>query len=251
MVETQELRDAFVARLNKALDEKDGVRKGRGRNVDFFEGLRTQPAFSASTQATHKWLKAESMPGRANMLAIAEWLGVRVEWLQYGEGDMRPTPQQSDDISAPIPLSHANVGPAAQPHRASKGYPLISWVAAGSWQESCDHFEPGIADEWLASDANAGPHGYWLAVKGASMLPQFTEGMRILVQPEGFDLVSGKFYIAKLLDTGETTFKQYVRDAGLEFLQPLNNQFPTLQITDNVRIIGRVVDAKIAPSLLL
>lgn len=103
MVETQELRDAFVARLNKALDEKDGVRKGRGRNVDFFEGLRTQPAFSASTQATHKWLKAESMPGRANMLAIAEWLGVRVEWLQYGEGEMRPSPQQSDDISAPPP----------------------------------------------------------------------------------------------------------------------------------------------------
>ena len=185
------------------------------------------------------------------MLAIAEWLGVRVEWLQYGEGEMRPSPQQSDGISVPAHSSHANVGPAVQPHRASKGYPLISWVAAGSWQESCDNFAPGSADEWLASDANAGPHGYWLAVKGASMLPQFTEGMRILVQPEGFDLVSGKFYIAKLLDTGETTFKQYVRDAGLEFLQPLNNQFPTLQITDNVRIIGRVVDAKIAPSLLL
>lgn len=251
MVETQELRDAFVARLNKALDEKDGVRKGRGRNVDFFEGLRTQPAFSASTQATHKWLKAESMPGRANMLAIAEWLGVRVEWLQYGEGEMRPSPQQSDDIYAPATSSHANVVETQQPHRVAKEYPLISWVAAGCWQESCDHFEPGIADEWLASDANAGPHGYWLAVKGASMLPQFTEGMRILVRPEGFDLVSGKFYIAKLLDTGETTFKQYVRDAGLEFLQPLNNQFPTLRITDNVQIIGRVVDAKIAPSLLL
>ena len=88
----------------------------------------------------------------------------------------------------------------------------------------------------------------------ASVLPftrELSEGMRILVRPEGFDLVSGKFYIAKLLDTGETTFKQYVRDAGLEFLQPLNNQFPTLRITDNVQIIGRVVDAKIAPSLLL
>lgn len=30
------------------------------------------------------------MPRRANMLAIAEWLGVRVEWLEYGEGDKRP-----------------------------------------------------------------------------------------------------------------------------------------------------------------
>lgn len=188
---------------------------------------------------------------------IAKACRVSALWLASGEGVMVPSAHDADgnlQLDKPwldLQNHHANVGPAAQPHRASKGYPLISWVAAGSWQESCDHFEPGIADEWLASDANAGPHGYWLAVKGASMLPQFTEGMRILVQPEGFDLVSGKFYIAKLLDTGETTFKQYVRDAGLEFLQPLNNQFPTLQITDNVRIIGRVVDAKIAPSLLL
>lgn len=260
MVETQELRDAFVARLNKALDGKDGVRKGRGRNVDFFEGLRTRPAFSASTQATHKWLKAESMPGRSNMLAIAEWLGVRVEWLQYGEGEMRPGDPQSQDVAALTlaekrarleqeldPLVHSNVIPTQQPHRAAKEYPLISWVAAGSWQESCDNFQPGSADEWLLSNENAGPHGYWLEVKGNSMLPTFTPGMRILVRPEGFDLVSGKFYIAKLLDSGETTFKQYVRDAGAELLQPLNPAYPILPVTDNVRIIGYVVDAKLPP----
>lgn len=247
MVETQELRDAFVARLNKALDEKDGVRKGRGRNVDFFEGLRTQPAFSASTQATHKWLKAESMPGRANMLAIAEWLGVRVEWLQYGEGDMRQSPQPSDDISASAPSSHANVGETQQPHRVAKEYPLISWVAAGSWQESCDNFQPGSAEEWLLSNENAGPNGYWLEVKGPSMLPTFTPGMRILVRPEGFDLISGKYYIAKLMETGETTFKQYIRDAGAAYLQPLNNQFPVIPVNDGVQIIGQVVDAKLPP----
>lgn len=79
------------------------------------------------------------------------------------------------------------------------------------------------------------------------MLPLFTEGMRILVKPEGFDLVSGKFYIAKLLSTGETTFKQYIRDGGMGFLQPLNNAFPVLQITDNVQIIGQVVDGKLPP----
>ena len=243
MVQNEDVRKSFARRLKEALAQAGFAEWGAG--------ARLAGATGATAKAASKWLNAESMPGRANMLEIAEWLGVRVEWLQYGEGEMRPSPQQSDGISVPAHSSHANVGPAVQPHRASKGYPLTSWVAAGSWQESCDNFAPGSADEWLMSDANAGPHGYWLAVKGASMLPQFTEGMRILVQPEGFDLVSGKFYIAKLLDTGETTFKQYVRDAGLEFLQPLNNQFPTLQITDNVRIIGRVVDAKIAPSLPL
>lgn len=145
------------------------------------------------------------------------------------------------------PLVHSNVIPTQQPHRAAKEYPLISWVAAGSWQESCDNFQPGSADEWLLSNENAGPHGYWLEVKGNSMLPTFTPGMRILVRPEGFDLVSGKFYIAKLLDSGETTFKQYVRDAGAELLQPLNPAYPILPVTDNVRIIGYVVDAKLPP----
>lgn len=124
---------------------------------------------------------------------------------------------------------------------------MISWVAAGSWQESCDNFSPGDAEEWLLSDVLAGPHGYWLEVKGPSMLPLFTEGMRILVKPEGFDLVSGKFYIAKLLSTGETTFKQYIRDGGMGFLQPLNSAFPVLQITDNVQIIGQVIDGKLPP----
>ena len=145
------------------------------------------------------------------------------------------------------PSSHANVGEAQQPHRLAKEYPLISWVAAGSWQESCDNFQPGSADEWLLSNENAGPHGYWLEVKGNSMLPTFTPGMRILVRPEGFDLISGKFYIAKLLDTEETTFKQYVRDAGAALLQPLNPAYPILPVTDNVRIIGYVIDAKLPP----
>lgn len=242
MVQNEDVRKSFARRLKEALAQAGFAEWGAGARLAGITG--------ATAKAASKWLNAESMPGRANMLAIAEWLGVRVEWLQYGEGDMRPSPQQSDGISAPAPSSHANVVETQQPHRAAKEYPLISWVAAGCWQESCDNFQPGSADEWLLSSENAGPHGYWLEVKGASMLPTFTERMRILVQPEGFDLVSGKFYIAKLIDTGETTFKQYVRDAGLEFLQPLNTAYPTLQITDNVRIIGRVIDVKPERNLL-
>lgn len=147
------------------------------------------------------------------------------------------------------PSSHANVVETQQPHRVAKEYPLISWVAAGSWQESCDNFEPGGADDWLLSNENAGKHGYWLEVKGNSMLPTFTPGMRILVRPEGFDLVSGKLYVAKLMDTGETTFKQFVRDAGIELLQPMNPAYPIIPVTDNVRIIGQVIDAKLPAAI--
>ena len=252
MVQNEDVRKSFARRLKEALAQAGFAEWGAGARLAGTTG--------ATAKAASKWLNAESMPGRANMLAISDWLGVRVEWLQYGEGEMRPGDPQSQDMTALTlaekrarlehdldPLVHSNVATARQPHRAVKEYPLISWVAAGSWQESCDNFQPGSADEWLISNENAGPHGYWLEVKGNSMLPTFTPGMRILVRPEGFDLISGKFYIAKLLDTEETTFKQYVRDAGAALLQPLNPAYPILPVTDNVRIIGYVIDAKLPP----
>ncbi len=184
---------------------------------------------------------------------LAKVCRVSALWLETGEGQMVPdmrNPDGSLNLDNPwddLGSSHLNVAPAKESHRKDKEYPLISWVAAGCWQEACDNFHPGDAEQWIASDANAGPHGYWLTVKGPSMQPTFMEGSRILVKPEGFDLVSGKFYIAKLMDTGETTFKQYIRDGGIGFLQPLNNAFPIMQITDNVQIIGQVVDGRLPP----
>ena len=141
----------------------------------------------------------------------------------------------------------SNVQMALQPSRAPKEYPLISWVIAGEWAESSDNFHPGDADLWIASTENAGPNGFWLDVKGDSMTcagnPSFPEGSRILVQPEA-DLVSGKYYVVKLLDSGESTFKQYIEDAGLKYLRPLNPNYRTIQINGECKFIGRVIDTK-------
>lgn len=142
---------------------------------------------------------------------------------------------------------HANVRAVTDPHRAERGYPVISWVAAGAWAESGEPIHPRAAEEFIKSAENAGPHGYWLTIEGESMTSttgfSFTPGMRILVQPEGFDLISGKLYVAQLA-SNENTFKQYVRDAGVEYLRPLNPSFRTLEMGPDVRIIGRVIDAK-------
>lgn len=148
---------------------------------------------------------------------------------------------------------HGNVVETEQPYREETKYPLISWIQAGMWEESCDNFNPGDAEEWIHSDANAGRCGYWLEVKGKSMYsesgPSFPPKMRILVRPEDFDLINGKFYIGRLKTTGETTFKQYIRDSGVEYLAPLNPSFKTIEIDADVEIIGRVVDAKLPPNL--
>lgn len=140
----------------------------------------------------------------------------------------------------------SNVQMALQPSRGPKEYPLISWVIAGEWAESCDSFHPGDAETWLASTENAGANGFWLDVRGDSMTcagnPSFPEGSRILVMPEA-DLISGKYYVVKL-ESGESTFKQYIEDAGLRYLRPLNSSYRTIQIDGDCKVIGRVIDTK-------
>lgn len=152
------------------------------------------------------------------------------------------------DLVGSVPAQRIqNVEMALQPSRAPQTYPVISWISAGHRAESPDNFAPGDAEDWLPSTENAGPHGYWLITKGPSMTsptsPSFPDGTPILIKPEGFDLVSGKFYIAKHR-TGETTFKQYIYDAGREYLVPLNAKFETVEMDDAWDVIGRVIDSK-------
>lgn len=164
---------------------------------------------------------------------ILDVLGIRLA--QIGQG----TDSNQDS-------GMSNVQMALQPSRGPREYPLISWVIAGEWAESCDNFQPGDAESWIASVENAGANGFWLEVRGDSMTcsgnPSFPEGSRILVQPEA-ELVSGKYYVVKL-ESGESTFKQYIEDAGLRYLRPLNPSYRTIQIDGDCKVIGRVVDTK-------
>ncbi|MGS0735533.1 helix-turn-helix domain-containing protein [Pseudomonas sp. GG8] len=178
---------------------------------------------------------------------IAHVCGVSSIWLSDNVGEMVDGNTADEDPA--ISREGSNVKPTFLRQRKSIPYPVISWVAAGSRAESPDNFNPGDADVWLVSDQNAGDCGYWLEVKGKSMTsdssPSFLPGTFVLVQPEGFDLISGKYYIAKHMD-GETTFKQYIYDAGAEYLAPLNPAYKTIELdADEWQVIGRVVDVKV------
>jgi len=77
----------------------------------------------------------------------------------------------------------------------------------------------------------------------------FPEGMVILVAP-GFDVESGQYVVAKMVDTNEATFKQFVWDSGRAYLKPLNSAFPTVEVDGEWLIVGKVVDAKWPRSVL-
>lgn len=79
MVQIEEIRAAFVARLKKALS---------AHGIDQWgAGARLSEIAKVTPKAASKWLNGEAMPGPAKMKAIAEALDVKIEWLQHGSGD--------------------------------------------------------------------------------------------------------------------------------------------------------------------
>lgn len=72
-----------------------------------------------------------------------------------------------------------------------------------------------------------GGEPYALMVLGDSMLPEFTEGEIIIVEPEGLAR-DGSFVIAYHDD--EYIFRQLVIREGRWFLKPLNDLYPVAEI---------------------
>lgn len=62
------------------------------------------------------------MPGRGNMLAIADWLKVRIDWLAHGEGEMFAIEQAS------VNDSHSTATKVAPKAGSSAAQPLVVQV---------------------------------------------------------------------------------------------------------------------------
>lgn len=122
-----------------------------------------------------------------------------------------------------------------------KQVPVISWVAAGGWQEACDPFQPGDADEWIASDIK-GEKIFALRIKGDSMEPEFTEGDIIILDPQ-VQTIPGDYVIAKN-DEGEATLKQLKQYGKIQVLHPLNPKYPDIELSEKHEylIVGKVVE---------
>jgi transcriptional regulator with XRE-family HTH domain len=88
MVHIEDIRAAFVARIKKALSAK-GV-------DEWGAGARLAEVTKVTPKAVSKWLNGESMPGPAKMRAIADFLDVKIEWLQFGSGE-EPTLLAADN----------------------------------------------------------------------------------------------------------------------------------------------------------
>ena len=129
-----------------------------------------------------------------------------------------------------------------------KKVPLISWVAAGDYQNAFDPYAVSDGEDFIEVDSKISAVTYALRVRGDSMVnphgenPTFPDGTIIVVEPER-TAKSGDFVIARHNVDDEVTFKKLIGDFGSYSLHPLN--FPKYQpipITEDMSIIGVVVE---------
>lgn len=103
MVQSEEIRSAFVKRLKQAL-AKAGI-------AEWGAGSRLAEIAKKTPKAASKWLNGETMPGRDSMQAIADELRVSIQWLQYGEGEMLPSDAGNESNVQPGLLVPAAANP--------------------------------------------------------------------------------------------------------------------------------------------
>lgn len=155
-------------------------------------------------------------------------------WLATGDG-----PIKKDDLKN----AKSNVAPAAIGERR---IPLLNYVQAGDFADCGQNFTMEDV-EYLLTDLNLSERAFALQIKGNSMLPEFKEGDRIIVDCE-ISPRPGDFVVAKNSDQ-EATFKKYrllqIDSSGNEVfeLTPLNEDYPSMRSDEHpVQIIGTMVE---------
>ncbi|WLS77384.1 helix-turn-helix domain-containing protein [Erwinia pyri] len=195
----------------------------------------TQKDLSAKVGVSHvsisQWEKDETAPRGENLLALANALGVSANFLSTGEE------------------SASNVSPSDM---GTKRIPVLSYVQAGMWTESQEITGYDGSTSYLLMDDDCSKSAFALVIEGESMLPKFTPGDRIIVDPEVFP-VPGDFVVARDELKNETVFKKY-RPTGSDQhgndiyeLVPLNDDFPTLRSeSGRLNVIGTMIEHRIS-----
>lgn len=161
-------------------------------------------------------------PGMSVVDSIAQYLGVKVQDLIYGEG------------------ADENIDRTYLPPNARR-VPMLNWVQAGDFT----HIDPHEVEEWVLCPDSIGPQGFCLTVRGESMEPEFYAGDVVFVDPER-EWHSGSVVIVRDDAHGESaaTMKKFVEDeTGKCYLRPANPAWPQqfINVTETMRIVGVVI----------
>lgn len=225
------INDAYVVKRKhvSSVDWTRAVAKVMASSKD----LKTQTAVakkSGVAQSTiGRILRGEVNPQSGNLERIAKAFSMSLAKLaeigQEGEAVAEPT----NDLKS--------VERSAQ-------VTLISWVQAGSFADALDNPQPRDGGEWMPRPKRSGARTFALRVRGESMEPGYQHDDIIFVDPD-VRPEHGKDVVVRLDDCNEAVFKRLVVEGKLEYLKPVNPNWPDkiieISAYPSARIIGVVI----------
>lgn len=198
-----------------------------------------------------KWVKEARTAAGISQEALANALGLTKGNVSAWENE-RHKPKLEQILAVAQITKHTpppeargvNIQPA---NIGSRRVPLIDYVQAGNWTAVTDPYPLGDAHDWLSTDLELSGGAFALQIKGDSMLPDFKECDRVIIDP-AITPQPGDFVVAKNGDQ-EATFKKYrprgANERGdLIFeLVPLNDDYPSMRSdTTQIVIVGTMVE---------
>tara|TARA_R110000744_G_C19287438_1_gene554300 strand:+ start:337 stop:972 length:636 start_codon:yes stop_codon:yes gene_type:complete len=182
----------------------------------------------SATSITY-WENAEVEPRNKHLSSLARALDCAPDYILHG------ATFGSEVSIAPI---HSRI-------------PLIRWDAVSNYYQGEFMRLNEEAVDWLYCPVQCGERTFATTVNGDSMTSPYPNnksypaGIIIFIDPDAA-LSSGSRVMAKLEDSQEATFKEYIIDGGKKFLKPINPQYPIVPLTDGAEIIGVIIGSFVA-----
>ncbi len=127
----------FAARLQELCTEKEVPVRGRQRQL--------ATLFGVVPNAARKWLVGEGLPNLDQVIAIAKWGQVNVEWLLSGRGPRRGNlvPMDAvvlDEMFRSMPTAERRESIAMLKYELTKASRYIAAEAAARYEAALDHY---------------------------------------------------------------------------------------------------------------
>lgn len=161
-------------------------------------------------------------------------------------------PPQAVDPSYPAPnaVSETKVAygeKASVVGLTGRKLPVVGSIAAGTWVEAIDLFQPGDAEEWIDAPGPVGPGAFVLIVEGISMKnpngsASFDSGDRVVIDPS-IEAQVGDFVAAKITGSNRVTFKRLQCEDGEWYLEAINPSWEPkyIRLTEEWHICGKAM----------
>jgi SOS-response transcriptional repressor LexA len=182
---------------------------------------------------TH-YLSGRREPPLRQFQKLATILQTDPAWLQFGVTTQSNHEKQSEIEK----LSYHELMKANVPFLSWEQVATIAGCLTQSSQTSNTQYLPHIYTDQSQWYALLIDNDVMTAVTGYS--PSFPKGSMIIIDPNKA-LSHGSYVIALLPYAKEVTFKQYVVDGGVQYLKPLNPQYPLVPMDKGTCICGVVI----------